>query len=101
MPQLDKFAFIGEVFWFLVFFFVVYVYVFNRILPHFFFIMRLRQQRLDVFLSSIRGFFYEEVLLLDSYYSAINKILIQFSTTFLQLNQSFNNWLILNKEIFN
>lgn len=100
MPQLDKFSFATQLFWFCFFFIFYYILIVNKFLPNFFKILRFRFYRLKLFSTGVRNFLSEELLIIASYINIIiEKMQITLKLTN-NLNKKYLNWLQKNKSTF-
>lgn len=100
MPQLDKFSFATQLFWFCLFFIFYYILVVNKFLPSFFKILRFRYYRLKLFSTGVRNYLSEELLIIASYVNVIvEKMQITFKLTS-KLNSKYLAWLQKNKSFF-
>lgn len=100
MPQLDKFSFATQLFWFCSFFILYYVLVTNKLLPNFFKILRFRFFRLKLFSTGVRNYLSEELLIISSYTNIIIEKFFITSKIINNLNRKYLNWINKNKSTF-
>lgn len=100
MPQLDKFSFATQIFWFSSFFIFYYIILINKFLPNFFKILRFRQYRLFLFSFGIKKYIIEEHLILQSYIFLLRDTLNSTLVFFFNFNKIFLDWINLNKNYF-
>lgn len=65
MPQLDKFSFFVQIFWFIFFFVISYIFLRYEILPSILYSLRLRQKSLDSLYENINNVIIETFIFND------------------------------------
>lgn len=99
MPQLDKFSFATQLFWFCFIFLSYYILVLNFYLPKLFKILRFRNFKLTTFSIGIKKYLNEEKLITISYKNLIiEKLLLNLN--YLNIfNKKYNNFIELLRKI--
>lgn len=99
MPQLDKFSFATQIFWFCWLFLSYYLLIINNFLPNILKIIRFRAYHLARVSAGAGNAISEELLIQNSYISllAMNIKLTQHFTT--QLQKIYNNWLQIQQHV--
>lgn len=84
MPQLDKFSFATQLFWFCTLFLIYYLLILDKFLPRLLKVLRFRSLRLSAFALGIRLYLSEEFLTRNS---GLNLHVINSKFSFINVSQ--------------